>query len=92
MDESLKANGNSVKFPVFMSGVGTVLLTVVDWRLLKRSKSPKKKVLSLIIGPPKVPPNWFCTKCPLGNATGFASLIHEFASSAAFRMYSKRFP
>ena len=62
--ESLKTLGvgrlkSSVKLPCFISGVGTMLWIVVDRRLLKRWKSPKKNVLSLIIGPPNVPPNWF---------------------------------
>src|SRR6266481_1245178 len=98
--ESLKTLGvgrlkSSVKLPCFISGVGTMLWIVVDSRLLKRSKSPKKKVLSLIIGPPNVPPNWFCTKCPLGRGLpfiGLALLTQELASSAAFRRYSNRFP
>ena len=57
MVEGVNANGNSVKFPAFISGVGTVLATLVASRLVKRSRSPKKNVLSLMIGPPNVPPN-----------------------------------
>src|SRR5262249_35845129 len=43
------------------AAVGTPLIVAPDpsWRSVQRWEEPKKKVLSLMIGPPKVPPNWF---------------------------------
>src|SRR5215831_17459228 len=73
--EALSVLPSSVKLPCFISGVGTVLVIVVDRRLAKRWRSPKKKVLSFMMGPPKVPPNWFWTKRPFGLL--FLLLIHE---------------
>ena len=57
--ESARVGDNSVKFPCFISGVGTVEFTVVNLRLENFCASKKKKVRFLIIGPPIVPPYWF---------------------------------
>src|SRR4029077_14399208 len=88
--ESLKAWLNSVKFPVFISGVGTVDWMVVALRLVKNWKSPKKNVLFFHTGPPIVAPYWFWAKCPRG--TPLRLLKKEFASSELLRRYSQTSP
>src|SRR5713226_2051492 len=48
------------KSPVRSAAVGTVVVNTVPDRRRYASQLKKKKVLSLIAGPPKVAPYWFC--------------------------------
>jgi hypothetical protein len=49
-----------VKSPAIIAAVGTNARLSFDiWRERVRWYAPKKNSLSLTIGPPRVPPNWF---------------------------------
>ena len=51
---------NSEKLPLRMRGVGTVVVTLGAAKTMRlASASPKKKSLSLMMGKPRVAPNWF---------------------------------
>jgi hypothetical protein len=50
--------GMELKFPFKVPATGTVEICVLSPRLYWPSQEPKKKTLSLIIGPPALIPNW----------------------------------
>src|SRR5438552_1674448 len=62
-----------LKFPARIARVGTVRRAEAARRRVVRSQSAKKKSLFFTMGPPNVPPNWFCTF--LGARLG--SPVHE---------------
>src|SRR5579885_1713515 len=41
----------------------------MPWRMRRPSYETKKKVRSFLIGPPRVPPNWFWLNCGLSQGT-----------------------
>src|ERR1700722_8312764 len=77
-----------LKIPCRCNAVGTVAscgATLTDCRLCQLAKT---KVRSLMIGPPKVAPNWFWLKlgfCP-------ATWKYGVASKNEFRRYSHMLP
>src|SRR3954468_11395792 len=50
-----------LKLPARSAAVGTVRLADAARRRVVRSQSAKKKSLFFTMGPPNIPPNWFCT-------------------------------
>ena len=50
----------AVEFPCSICGVGIRPRSVLLRRDRNPSESPKKKILSFLIGPPTVKPHWFC--------------------------------
>src|SRR5205809_878011 len=53
-------DANAVKSPASIAAVGTnAMLSVGVWWVTVPWYAPKKNSLSLAMGPPTVPPNWF---------------------------------
>src|ERR1043165_1070584 len=79
------------KTPANPAAVGTVYCaTWVALLMVWRSKPPKKNVLSLTTGPPRVAPNWFWTR---GGRGFFARFVKKsFAFRTLFRRYSYALP
>src|ERR1700722_19516349 len=78
----------SEKLPGFRlsNKVGTVLVEgFCPWTSRKNSASPKKKVRSFQMGPPRLPPNWFCRNSVFGRC---APNWNAFAFSASLRKNS----
>src|SRR5437867_12969735 len=83
------------RIPRLAATVGTTasVVSLRAWR--KPSYPPKKKVLSLWIGPPRTPPNWFRRN---GGSSALPSPLWSSkskmvrASSALFRRNSNRVP
>src|SRR5271169_6061754 len=68
--------GDAEKSPLSWAVVGTVTgWETTPWMILRPSYAAKKNVLSFLIGPPNVPPNWFWWKSGFGatvNVNGLA--------------------
>src|SRR6266496_5766704 len=83
-----------LKSPPLIAGVGTVSVAFLGpFRRRKPWYQPKKKVLSLIMGPPPVTPNSFCLLIARGAlpvlGSGATSLAkNPFASSFSLRRNS----
>ena len=58
----------ALKSPPCIAVVGTVAVSVISVWLIRFSYETKKKVLSRLIGPPNVPPNWLWSYWPRGMA------------------------
>ncbi len=56
-----------------------------------RSKERKKKVLSFLMGPPRVAPNWFDWKGALSRSMGLPKTSNFSKWSFAFRLLSRKY-
>src|SRR5437867_12999379 len=89
------AGGAHGRIPRLAATVGTTAI-VVSFRACRNpSYAPKKKVLSVLIGPPRTPPNWFLRKggrsaLPSPSLSSKSKMVR--ASKALFRRNSNSVP